>query len=621
MTKMISSNVPHDDFNHHHTTRDNKKEQLKEHSIISGEERLLSSSPSQQVYCKKCHGQGRTISFRKQKKRIQSCPICLGTGLVLKTTSQDAATDTSLSKSLPYHVSIIGAGIGGLALGLALQQRNIPYTIYERDLCFEERSQGYGLTMQQGGKALNALGFTTIGEERLMGKGIHSKRHLVHTSDGKLVGAWGLKVWGRSQKRGMSRLQEDQDPQGIPSITKTQTTTTDMGQKGEEEERDVDASATKLMDATPVKEAKRQNVHIARQELRRLLYDQILDKDTHIRWGHKFLSYQEHGSSVFMKFQIQADHSSLSTSDTNHILSTTSTILVGADGIRSQVRAQKIPNDISPLRYLDCIVILGIASTPQSSDLTSDNETVFQTADGTTRLYAMPFSARGKETAIETLITTKNNTFSDAHVGETMWQLSFPLSENDAMELSSRGAMALKAEATNRVGKWHVPIPELIQNTPLELISGYPVYDRDLIDNETFRNGMVRSDFGISTHDYCLKTQNLKSSLVTLIGDAAHPMSPFKGQGANQALLDSVLLARAIHKGFTREMKKGDDITNAIMESELKEFEEEMLQRSSVKIQASLEAAKFLHTDIAITEGNRTRAAVAALSKINSLQS
>jgi hypothetical protein len=43
----------------------------------------------------------------------------------------------------------------------------------------------------------------------------------------------------------------------------------------------------------------------------------------------------------------------------------------------------------------------------------------------------------------------------------------------------------------------------------------------------------------------------------------------------------------------------------------LKLYKEEMLARSAVKVTASAEAAQFLHSDVAIQEGNVTRAAAA----------
>ncbi len=443
-------------------------------------------------------------------------------------------------------------------MALACQHRNIPYTVYERDTSFDERSQGYGLTMQQGGKALQALGLATTGEGRL---GIHSKRHIVHLPDGTQVGQWGLKVWGRPETK---------------------------------------------------QQAKRQNAHIARQELRRILYEQIAaeDRDGRIKWGHKLLGYEENEEkdSVTMTFEViqEKEMGDAAKKSKTITVQQDATVLVGADGIRSAVRRHKIGEDLSPFRYLGCIVILGIAPSPGSSLLTSDNETVFQTADGETRLYAMPFAKKGHETANAAYFMNQGNngdSSSPHNMGETMWQLSFPMSEKDAQDLSRGGPNALKAEALKRCGSWHSPIPDLLETTPIELISGYPVYDRELLEVDTFR---------------CGYDDTRSSSRVTLLGDAAHPMSPFKGQGANQALLDAVLLARAIYRVYRERDDEKDAKVSIVhaLEDALMDYEISMLKRSKAKVKASAEAAKFLHTKAAISEGNVTRgAAAAALSE------
>lgn len=162
-----------------------------------------------------------------------------------------------------------------------------------------------------------------------------------------------------------------------------------------------------------------------------------------------------------------------------------------------------------------------------------------------------------------------------------MWQLSFPMSEKEAKALSAQGPQALKEEACRRT-QWHDPIPQILAATLKAQISGYPVYDRELLKPELLD----------------------KSGQVTLIGDAAHPMSPFKGQGANQALLDALKLARGIATGCraaSHWRKTG------IRESVLTEFESEMLERSASKVKDSAAAAQFLHSEIVLHESDAPR--------------
>jgi 25S rRNA (adenine(2142)-N(1))-methyltransferase, Bmt2 len=69
--------------------------------------------------------------------------------------SSSSATQSTLSCTTSdkgvtmLPVAIVGGGLGGCALALALQRKGIPYVMYEKDPHFTSRKQGYALTLMQ----------------------------------------------------------------------------------------------------------------------------------------------------------------------------------------------------------------------------------------------------------------------------------------------------------------------------------------------------------------------------------------------------------------------------------------------------------------------------------------
>jgi len=171
-------------------------------------------------------------------------------------------------------------------------------------------------------------------------------------------------------------------------------------------------------------------------------------------------------------------------------------ILVGADGLRSKIRA----------------CLFG-PEKPNYAGYTSWRAVVEPRGE------LLPWS-RGFES------WGRGARFGCAHIGEgrIYWfaTANAPEGGKDDPPRSSAGP---KATLLRLFGDWHRPIGDLIEATDEGAILRTDIYDREPL-GESWGEGRV-----------------------TLLGDAAHPMTPNLGQGACQALEDAMVLARCLNEG------------------------------------------------------------------------
>ncbi|MFI6743198.1 FAD-dependent monooxygenase [Nonomuraea sp. NPDC050451] len=158
-------------------------------------------------------------------------------------------------------------------------------------------------------------------------------------------------------------------------------------------------------------------------------------------------------------------------------------LVIAADGIRSTVRRRLWP-DAPPPRFLGRTAWLGIAEVP---DLPGS------VTLGPGGYFLIHPIVRGR--AYWAYVTT-----ADA-----------PGIRYDQE----------KTEVIRRIGAWHEPIPALIEATSEEAVIHIDIHDVEALP--TYVHGRV-----------------------ALLGDAAHAMSPDRGQGAGQSLEDAVVLAAAV---------------------------------------------------------------------------
>lgn len=162
-------------------------------------------------------------------------------------------------------------------------------------------------------------------------------------------------------------------------------------------------------------------------------------------------------------------------------------LVIGADGIHSAVRTCLWP-DAEPPRYVGRTAWLGVADVAgMPGDLTGS------VTLGRGVLFLIHPVARGR--AYWALLTAEPT--AGVRYDEE------------------------KAAALDRVGDWHEPVPQLIRATPERAVLRTDI--RELPPLSTYVRGRA-----------------------ALLGDAAHAMTPDRGQGAGHTLEDAVVLAHAL---------------------------------------------------------------------------
>jgi salicylate hydroxylase len=189
-------------------------------------------------------------------------------------------------------------------------------------------------------------------------------------------------------------------------------------------------------------------------------------------------------------------------------------LYVGAEGVNSRARQALFPDwPTTPDRVPEMV---GLVRCDKAVDWAGHNLNKFHADEGGIALGVLPVDAE--------------------HV---VWYLQFdamryPMSRKVIDGFGLGGAEARRTFVENLVGSWAYPISSLLSNTDFSRVHLWRPIDADLVPH--FHRGNV-----------------------VLVGDAAHPLSPFTSQGVASAIADAVALAKEVNGA-----KAPDDLENAL---------------------------------------------------------
>ncbi len=205
-------------------------------------------------------------------------------------------------------------------------------------------------------------------------------------------------------------------------------------------------------------------------------------------------------------------------------------VVIGADGLRSTVRRALF--DTPPPRFTGYVAWRGLVPAARLAGVSLDPSSCISI--GPRRTFTRYFIRNG---ALVNYVA---------------------LAEREDWREEGWSVPSDPAEVLAEFDVWHAELRAIIAATPTGVCYKWALFDREPLP--TWRRGRV-----------------------TLLGDAAHPMLPFLGQGAAMGIEDAMVLARAFESAST-------------LDSALARYEEARLPRTTEVMLRSRETARAYHT-------------------------
>jgi 2-polyprenyl-6-methoxyphenol hydroxylase-like FAD-dependent oxidoreductase len=364
-----------------------------------------------------------------------------------------------MSRPASNPILIVGGGIGGLSLAQGLKRAAIPFRVFERDDGASFRAQGYRIRL--GPNGIDSLA-------KLLPKPLLDL--LGRACSDVVPGFHGYDAVTGAPRQGSG------PPPGRPG---------GPGGPGAPGSVGTGWNADRVV-------------------LRNVL---LMGLEGHVEFGKRFDRYEQDSDGVTAHF---ADGTSARGS-----------LIIGADGVRSHVRKQVLPDYV----VLDTETRAVFGKTPIPDGIfpplhdTADKG-ITLTIDETQKAYVMLFSDGMKFHHDDATIPA--GLLPEDYI---YWVLGF---NKDMSDVSDEELMAFDSARSAQFAddlseNWHPSIRAIIANQ-----------DREASSTLFFLMG--RPDL----------VSKGNSSQVTLLGDAAHPMPPAGGVGANSALQDAADLFEAL---------------------------------------------------------------------------